>query len=172
MKKILWISAIGCFACCIGCNNKPDTGISAAAQKNLDAMHGVVKCFEDKDFSKLGDYIAADAVDHAGDAGDIKGIDSLKANYARWASGIDEKAETIKELADDEYAMQWEHYTGTYKADMMGHKAGEKFDMKAIEMAKFKDCKAIEHWVMMEPGDLMKMMGNMQMPSDSTKKKM
>jgi predicted ester cyclase len=168
--------ALGCY-CLSSCNSKPEGGLSATAQKNLDAMHGVTKCFETADFSKLGDYIAVDAVDHSGDNGEVKGLDSLKVAFAKDAAVMsDMKTEYIKELADDDYVMSWEHFTGSYKVDAMGHKAGDKFDMKTIELAKFKDGKAVEHWTMMEPGDVMKMMGSMPSPmpmaADSTKKKM
>lgn len=160
------------------CTTKSDSAISPTAQKNLDAMHAVSQCFESKDFSKLGDYIATDAVDHAGENGDIKGLDSIKVAFAKEVTGFDNmKTDVIKELADDEYVMSWEHFTATFKVDAMGHKAGDKFDMKEIEVAKFKDGKATEHWSMLEPADVMKMMAGtpqppMAMPSDSTKKKM
>ncbi len=177
MKKYVSVLAIALTCSALSCNNKSEGGLSATAQKNLDAMHGVTQCFDTKDFSKLGDYIAEDAVDHAGDSGDIKGLATIKAQFEKWTEGVEnQKTETIKDMADDEYAMSWNHYTGTYKTAMMGHKAGDKFDMKAIEVAKFKDGKATEHWNMMEPGDVMKMMGSMQppsmaMPADTTKKK-
>ena len=176
MKKYLSVLAIALSCYFMSCTNKSEGGLSATAQKNLDAMHGVSKCFDTKDFSKLGDYIATDAIEHAGDSGEIKGLASIKAQFEKWTAGMDnQKTETIKDLADDEYVMSWNHYTGTYKTAVMGHKAGDKFDMKAIETARFKDGKAVEHWSMMEPGDVMKMMGSMQpmpsMPADSSKKK-
>src|SRR5271169_3244656 len=125
MKKYLTVLAI-LFCCyCISCNNKPENGPSATTQKNLDAMHGVTKAFETKDFSKLGDYIAQDGVDHAGDKGDIKGLDSMKVEFAKSVANIDnQKTEIIKELADDEYVMSWDHYTVILNKDGMGHKAG------------------------------------------------
>ena len=177
MKKYLTFLAIAPLCFSISCNTRPEGGLSPAAQKNLDAMHGVTKTFETKDFSKLGDFIADDAVDHAGDSGDIKGLANMKTQFAKWTDAIDgQKSEILKELADDDYAMSWMHYTGSYKTDVPGHKAGEKFDMKGIEVAKFKDGKATEHWTMMEPGDVMKMMAGMPQPqmaapADTTKKK-
>jgi hypothetical protein len=69
------------------------------------------------------------------------------------------KSETVKELADDEYVMCWFRFTGDYKTDVPGHKAGETYDLKALEVAKFKDGKAIEHWTFVQPADMMKMMG-------------
>ena len=173
MKKHLTILSSALIICFAACTSKPEGGLSSTAQKNVDAMHGVTNAFESKDFSKLGDYIADDAVDHSGDNGDIKGLDSIKASFAKYMATIDNmKSSLIKELADDEYVMSWYRYTGTYKTPQMGHKAGEGFDMKVIEVARFKDGKAVEHWGMMEPGDVMKMMGNMQPPpmTDSTKK--
>ena len=174
MKKYVSVVAIalGCYF--ISCTSKSAGGLSPAAQKNLDAMHGVTQCFDSKDFSKLDNYIAADAVDHAGENGDVNGLANMKTEFEKWVAEIDNgKTEVIKELADDDYAMAWQRYTGTYKKDGQGHKAGDKYDMKAIEVAKFKDGKATEHWTMMEPGEVMKMMGNMQqpkMPADTTKK--
>ncbi len=172
MKKILFlpIALLGIF--CISCND--NSGLSATAKKNLDAMHGVQQCFDTKDFSKLGDYIAEDAVDHAGDNGDIKGLANMKAEFEKMsANNENAKTEIIKEIADDEYVMSWLHFTGTVKTAQMGLKAGEKYDMKAIELAKFKDGKAIEHWTFLEPAEMMKMMSKMQppmpMPSDPVK---
>lgn len=169
MKKYLSLLIIATSCFCISCNMKSENGPSATAQKNLDAMHGVTKCFDSKDFSKLGDYIADDAVDHAGENGDIKGLANLKADFQKWVDGVDKgKSEVVKELADDEYVMSWMRYTGTYKIPMMGHKAGESYDMKALEIAKFKDGKAIEHWTLMEPAEMMKMMPQSQMPMQAT----
>src|SRR5580704_10150077 len=106
MNKHLSILAIGsisisCIA--LSCTSKTDGGLSPTAQKNVEAMHGVTHSFETKDFSKLGDYIATDAVDHAGENGDIKGLDSMKVQFAGFAATVaNEKATVIKELADDE----------------------------------------------------------------------
>jgi len=169
-------------ALCIGlvsCSDKGGGGMSDAAKKNLDAMHGVQKCFETKDFSKIGDYIAADAVDHTSMSGkDVKGLDSIKAEMTRMA-GMSEgdKTEIIKELADDEYVMSFCRYTGTSKTDEGGMKAGAKFDMMAVEIVKFKDGKAIEHRSMADMAEMMKMMASanakpMDQPMTDTAKKM
>lgn len=161
MKKILLMPAALSGIFLISCTN--NSGPSAAAKKNLDAMHGIQQCFDTKDFSKLGDYIATDAVDHAGDQGDIKGLANMKTEFEKMSAGNENSKTTIiKELADDDYVMSWLHFTGTIKTDQMGYKAGEKYDMKAIELAKFKDGKATEHWTFLEPAEMMKMMSKMQ----------
>jgi len=157
MKRLLFLMMVLPGFVFISCNDK--SGPSAATQKNLDAMHGVTACFDSKDFSKLGDYIAEDAVDHAGEQGDIKGLANMKTEFTKMVAAYkDSKTTVIKELADDEYVMTWQTYSGTLVTDQMGMKAGDKYNMLAIEVAKFKDGKAIEHWSFMQPSDMMKMM--------------
>ena len=167
MKKLLSASAFCLMLFCLSCNDAGKGGLSAAAQKNLDAQRGIIKCFNTGDFSKLGDYMAEDFVDHAGETGDVKGLANAKAEFEKMMATIENnKSEIILELANDDYAMTWMHFTGTLKADNinMGKKAGDKYDMKSIELGKFKDGKAVEHWVFMDPAEMMKMMGGAQPP--------
>jgi ketosteroid isomerase-like protein len=180
MKKCIYLLPFAFTIFFLSCNN-PQAGIpSAIAQKNLDAMKGVRQAIESKDFSKLGDFIAPDAVDHAGEHGDIKGIDSIKLEFQTWAAMADEKTEVIKELADDDYVMSWIRDTGKYKSVGEGHKAGQTFDLQTVEVAKLRDGKVTEHWIMMQPADVMKMMASTTalpttsipvLPADSAKMK-
>ena len=163
MKNLATAIIATCSLFFISCNN--DHGPSPKTKANLDAMHGIQQSFDKKDFSKLGDYIAEDAVDHAGDNGDIKGLSNMKIEFEKMsANNIDPKTEIIKELADEEYVMSWLRFTGTLKNAQMGLKAGEKYNMKAIELSKFKNGKAIEHWTFMEPAEMMEIMFKMQPP--------
>jgi hypothetical protein len=167
MKNYLILSLL----CLLFSCTQQSTGLSAAAQKNLDANHAVNNAFVTKDFSKIGDYIAADAVDHS-DYGDVVGIDSIKAEFIKWSAMADEKMETIKELADSEYVMSWSRSIGTMKKDGMHLKAGDTYNMEALEITKFKDGKAVEHWTMMKPADVAKMMAPPAAPAmDSAKMK-
>ena len=167
MKKVLFAITMvfSCFF--ISCNDKAG-GISAAAQKNLDAMHGINKCIATKDFTKLGDFIAEDGIDHAGETGDIKGLSNMKAELTKMVAAYDSSTTTIiKEMADDEYVMTWQRYAGVLKTDQMGMKAGEKYNMTALEVSKFKDGKAIEHWTFLESAEMMKMIASMPPPPPS-----
>ncbi len=177
MKKLLFIITAGVICLLTSCSEKKEGGTSDKAKKNMDAMHGITKSFDTKDFSKLGDYIAEDGIDHAGEQGDIKGLANMKTEFEKMVAAYENsKTEVIKEMADDEYVMSWQRYTGTMKMEQMGMKAGDKYDMTAIEVAKFKDGKAVEHWSFMQPSDMMKMMGGGSMPpppapaKDSTSK--
>mgnify|MGYP001217208875 CR=1 FL=1 len=169
MRKYLFILAAGAIGLLSSCSGNGG-GMSAAAKKNLDAMHGISNAFKTKDFSKVGDFIAEDAVDHGGDMGDVKGLANIRAQFEKWASSTrDETEETVKELADDDYVMSWLHMKGTYTKDEMGHKAGDMFDMNTLEVSKCKDGKATEHWTFLDVRDMMKMMQAMAPPMDTSK---
>ena len=158
MKQFLVTISAGLACFCISCNDKSGS-TDSTTQKNLDAIHGINKAIETGDVSKLGDYIATDAIDHAGPKGDVKGLDSIKAIIAKMSTySKDAKTETIKELADNEYVFQWLHFTGTSTSSEMGMPPGTKYDMNALEVSKHKDGKATEHWEFMSPQEMMKMM--------------
>ena len=160
MKKLLLIIPSGMLFCCISCNNdKASSGGNTVAEKNLSAVHGIDKAIETGDVSKLGDYIATDAIDHTGETGEIKGLDSIKAALATIHNmGTDMKTEVLKELADSFTVMQWVRYTGNSKMPMGAAPAGTKYDMTVVHVSKFKDGKATDHWEYMAMADMMKMM--------------
>ena len=103
MKKFLVtpMALIGIF--CISCSDNSG-GMSATEKKNLDAMHAVQKAFDTKDFSKVGDYIAEDAIDHAPPQGDVKGIANIKAEFEKMAYVSLDEANLISEKT---LAMPW-----------------------------------------------------------------
>jgi hypothetical protein len=149
----------------------PATRISPMAQKNLDAMHVVNKAFETGDVSGIDSILAPNFVDHT-DKGDMNG-DSLKAMIKMsHAADKNMKMQTVKELADDEYAFALMHYSGTGDGKMMP--AGP-YDMHSLEVVKFSKGKALEHWAYMEVSEMSKMMANMpamdKMKGDPNKKK-
>ncbi len=167
MKKLFLFAALTTFIF-ISCNDETKVGSEAntKAQKNLEASHIVNKAFETGDVSMIDSVVASDFVDHT-DRGDM-GRDSLKAFITRMHQvNTDMKMEVVKELADDDYVFALQHYSGTSKGDI-GMPAGP-YDMKAIEVVRFKDGKAVEHWSYMEMREMMKMMGQMN-PADTARK--
>ncbi|HWC54023.1 MAG TPA: ester cyclase [Chitinophagaceae bacterium] len=163
MKRLLFALPAICICALLSCSGGNSGGMSATAKKNLDACNAINAAILSGDVSKLGDYISADAVDHSGGRGDIKGLDSIKASLASIHNmSTDMKVVTIKELADDDYVFQWQRFTGTSSSADMGMPAGTKYDMAAIEVSKMKDGKAIEHWEFLQPSDMMKMMSQSQ----------
>ena len=147
---------------CTSCSNEKAEntgGLSATAQKNLDAFHAVDSAFQTGDISRIDDLVASDFVDHT-DKGDM-GRDSLKAMITAMKNSGTMKSEIKKEFADDEYVMGWMHWSGTSNVSMPGMPAGP-YDITAIETVRFKDGKAVEHWFFIEPREIMKMMATMQ----------
>jgi len=160
MKKIFISAFAGLLCLCTSCDNKAvttaDDGNKEQLQKNLAASDVVMKAFQTGDVSGIDSVIADDFVDHT-DRGDMKGKDSLKAmvkfvhaNYA------DMKFEKVRDVADGDYVYSWITYSGTGDGTMGMPKGPYKFS--AIELSKFKDAKAVEHWSFMDMQDVMKMM--------------
>jgi hypothetical protein len=185
MKKFLLPAIAAIFITLVSCNDQTAStasgGESDKAKKNLDNAKGVTEMFEKKDFSKIGDYIAADAVDHSGPKGEIKGLDSLKKAFEMWSGMMkDSKSEPVKAVADDDYVFQWskESWTDAYDDPSMMMKAGEHHTMNTIHVTKHNaDGKITDHWAFMDFNDMMKMMpgGGMdmnKMPMDTSANKM
>jgi predicted SnoaL-like aldol condensation-catalyzing enzyme len=173
MKKLAFVLLAAVTCSLLSCGGA--VGMSDKAQKNIDNSEAIGKMFVSGDFSKIGDYIAADAIDHAGPQGDVKGLDSLKAMFTQYESTMsDAKNETVKALGDDDYSMVWMKQSWTAKTDdpMMGLKAGERGNMESIEVCKHNaDGKIAEHWSFMSMGDMMKMMQkSMPMPMEPAQK--
>jgi hypothetical protein len=175
MKKLVF-AALAVISCWItGCTGKDSGGMSDKTKKNLASAQAIVKMFESGDFSKAGDYIAADGVDHSGMKGETKGLDNIKAEFDEMGKSMSNmKNETVKELADDDYTYQWLKETSTLKVDEMGMKAGSTNTFNVIEVSKFNaDSKVTDHWSFIYANDMMKMMPQMPMENkmDTTMKK-
>ena len=96
MKKFLMIASAGLICFITACNSSGEKSASAdttsasmaassspsnsAGDKNISSVHAVNEAIMSGDVGKLDQYIAADGVDHAGEHGDIKGLDSIKDN--------------------------------------------------------------------------------------------
>jgi predicted SnoaL-like aldol condensation-catalyzing enzyme len=159
MKKFLIIASTGLTCFFISCNN--NTGGNSQGEKNIATVHSIDDAIESGDVNKLDQYIAADGIDHAGEHGDIKGLDSIKANLKRFHDEYkDMKLEELQDAAGGDYVFTLTKFTGTNVVASMGAPAGTSFDMNSVEVVKFdKDGKVAEHWGYMQMSDMMKMMG-------------
>lgn len=168
MKHLLFIMLTVVVLSVIACNSGSNTSVEAkaddAGQNNLVAANAINKAIATGDVSHLGDYIASDAVDHGGEHGDIKGLDSIKSalSSVHKMAANDFKFEVVKELADSEYVFQWLRVTGTATNTDMGVPAGSKFEFTTVDVSRYKNGKAEEHWEFLQPSDLMKMMAPQQ----------
>ncbi len=174
MKKLSFLAYAGMLCIFASCNN-PDTGTTAAAdsnnkameEKNLAASDAVSKAFETGDASAIDSVVADDFIDHT-DRGDVKGKDSLKAMINMIHTSFkDMKMDKVRDVADGDYVYSWMTYSGTSDGSMGMPKGPYK--MGAIELTKFKDGKAVEHWSFMDSQDMAKMMPQPEMNTSEAK---
>jgi predicted SnoaL-like aldol condensation-catalyzing enzyme len=167
-------------ACCLlaSCNTSSTSGSpgsDSTQQKNLKANRDIMRAFTSGDVSIIDSTVAPDLIDHAGPNGPLKGRDTLKAMITQMhASKNEMKMETVQEAASGDYVFAWVHFSGTSDGSM-GMPPGP-YDMHAVEVSKFKDGMATEHWEFMDEQEMMKMMkppagGGAPMPADSSKMK-
>ena len=158
MKTILLAAFAGLLSLCTSCNSGTnDTSGNTSEQKNMAAFDTITKAFQTGDISGIDSVVADDFLDHT-DRGEVKGRDSMKAMITMMHNNFkDMKTETVNTAANGDYVYGWMHYSGTSDGNM-GMPKGP-FDMTAIELAKFRDGKAVEHWSFMQMQDMMKMMG-------------
>src|SRR5437762_9575539 len=136
MKKILTISLAAGICLMTSCNNSGTNSSSGSqGEKNIAAVHAVNDIIQSGDVDKLDQYIATDAVDHAGEHGDIKGLDSIKANLAHLHDTYkDLKLEEVQEAANGDYVFSLQRFTGTNTVASMGAPAGTHFDMTSVQL--------------------------------------
>lgn len=170
-KAFLFLCMIGCLFF-FSCSNNTG-GMSEKAKKNLDNARAIAKSFETKDISKLDDYIATDAVDHASPGQPTQGLENIKKMFTQMQGTMsNSKMEVVRELADDDYVFQWMKESWTQTQEAMGMKPGD-YSVNMIEVSKFNaDSKVTEHWSFGDVNDMMKMMPQAPMNGDASMNKM
>src|SRR6266513_3169631 len=116
MKKFLFIILTGVICYCISCNTKSESSDNTQGEKNIATVHALNDAIESGDVNKLDQYIAVDGVDHGGEHGDIKGLDSIKANLAHMHDSYkDMKLEELEDAATGDYVFSLTNYFLTPK---------------------------------------------------------
>jgi len=170
MRKISFLSFSVLLFFAMACNNassdiSESKKSNPAAEKNLASQRIVTDAFQSGDASKIDSAVASDFVGHS-EHGDM-GRDSLKAMISVMKKQYpDLKMDVLKEVGDDEYVFTLIRMSGTSNGQM-GMPAGP-YDFHSLEVSKFKDGKAVEHWSYMQPKEMMAMMAP---HTDTTKKK-
>jgi hypothetical protein len=163
------------FAACvyfmISCSSQNESE-SATRLQNLELVKNIRSAIDSNQLNKLDQYIASDAIDHDGDRGYMKGLDSIKMQMQKWHSEAEEKIEVIRELADDDYVMSWIKSNGKYLTTGQGHKPGDTFTAQMVSITKVANGKAVEHWMMMPPTDVIQMMASTTAPAVQTAKEL
>ncbi len=144
-------------------SDKPSTGLSATAQKNLEQVRKFQEFFKTGDANLITEVIAPGAIDHAapGEPLVANNMDSVKAYFLKMRSQFpDGRLTILHEWADDEYTVQWGSFSGTSADASSGVPVGQKVEnMLEVHISRMKDGKTIEHWSFNQISDLMKFMG-------------
>lgn len=150
----------------IACNDNNDSG----NDKNLSASRDIYKGIESGDTTKLSS-IASDAVDHAGPmGGEVTNGDSIKGMLSQIHNHIkDLKIDIINDAASGDYVYTWSKWTGTALDSSMGFSPNQPFNTSGVDVVKFRDGKAVEHWSFIDQKDVMAMRAQM-MPNATTVK--
>jgi predicted ester cyclase len=165
MKKLLFTASAFLFLFIIACNNNSNSG----DDKNLSASRDIFKGIESGDTTKLSS-IAPDAVDHAGPNGEVTNGDSIKGMLAQIHNHIkDLKIDIVNDAASGDYVYTWTKWTGTALDSSMGFAPNQTFTTSGVDIVKFKDGKAVEHWGFVDQKDVMAMRAQM-MPNATTVK--
>lgn len=173
MKNLFLANACIMFCFLMSCNQSGSMSGSgnSQAETNKATTEKVHRAIETGDVSTLtSDMVDSNFVDHeAGPNGtDIKGADAAKKGLADIHNHFtDLKIESIANATDGDYNFDLNRTTGTTKDASMGMPANSKFDMISVDVVKYKDGKATDHWSYADPKDIMKMMQGMK--TDTTK---
>ena len=159
MRKLFLAAATVVFFFLSSCNNNKTNAPAAnpQSQKNIEAARVILDVFKTGEVNRLDNVVSPDYVDHRPE-GDIKGIDSLKKSVLWVRENMkDMKSEVTREWADEEYVALWMQYSGNNAVAMAGMPAGP-YNWNIIELTRYKDGKAIEHWAFTEAQTVARMM--------------
>lgn len=165
MKKVFFAASAALCCYFISCNNNGSGGNN----DNLSASRDIMKGIETGDSSKLTS-IAPDAVDHAGPMGEVHSGDSIKASLREMHNHVkDLKIDIMGDASNGDYTYTWSKMSGTALDSMMGFPANQPFSVRSVDIIKFQNGKAVEHWGFIDQQDLMAQRA-MQMPNATTVK--
>ena len=97
----------------------------------------LLKVFESGDVTPLDGIISPDFINHTAGGDDRIGIENLRTMVRGFHANFKpNKIEIVRQLVDNEYVADWVKFIGE----------NPKMIIEGIEMTRYKDEKAIEHW--------------------------
>ena len=122
----------------------------------------------------LDKYIATDFVEHdpSPTMSDKTGLARIKEDFAAYHKIFpDMKAKVHSIAVDGDYLFAYLTFTGTTSEPYMGMPAGHKMTINSVDVIRFKDDKAVEHWGFTSNEDIMNMMSQEKMMNEGMDKK-
>ncbi len=130
--------------------------------RNKKANRAMIDCLNNKDTSRLGDYVADDCIDHTPPPGfDSKGLKAIQAGFDGFITAFPDMQIVIEdEVAHGENVITLIRWTGTHKGEFAGIPAtGKRIDVGSLGWVCFRDGKAIEHWGYFDVAAMMQQLG-------------
>jgi steroid delta-isomerase-like uncharacterized protein len=145
-------------------------GLDAAddqVARNTAAMQRIFDAFNTGDVSAIDSVIAPDAVDHSvlpGTEGTT--AEQLKQYVAMARVGFPDLRITVDEqLAAADHVVFMSTFRGTHTGEFMGiAPTGRAVEVEAIDVVRFEDGRAVEHWGLGNDLKMMQQLGVVPMP--------
>jgi predicted SnoaL-like aldol condensation-catalyzing enzyme len=116
-----------------------------------DTREVIQRVFDDiinkRDIDAADELLSEEFVDH-GPMGDLHGRDAVKGLFRQWLSAVPDAHCTVYNVIVEGDLAGWlVRTTGTHTGDGLGFPAtGKPFETVAVNMGRFQDGVAVEHW--------------------------
>jgi steroid delta-isomerase-like uncharacterized protein len=135
------------------------------SEQNKAVSRAIIDIFNGGDPARVGELIAENSVDHEG----LPGLDSngpqgfLRVVGAMRGAFPDLHAETLRVIAEGDMVALHFRMTGTHQGEFAGMPAtGRRIDVMGVDLIRFENGKAVEHWGYSEAQKMMEQLGMMQ----------
>jgi steroid delta-isomerase-like uncharacterized protein len=168
-NKILFLAA-GLLACTFlfSCSNPAEQAKKDNAEINKAAMTQIYNAFNTGNTADLANVVQADVVEHSPDPNIPEtGIEGLKKAIEMYRGSFpDLKMEVTSMTAEGDVVTTHYRMTGTNTGPMGEMPATNKaLDIAGVDIIKFKEGKATEHWGYYEEMKMMEQLGMMHDPA-------
>lgn len=163
-KKLFQLLTIALSFAIVSCGDMNKTVVNADMTKNMDAMKNVFTAFETGNTENLGNYIAENIVEHSPDP-NVKatGIEGVKEMIKMYRTSFPDLKQTVTGMWADK-DMVIAHYTMTgMNSGPMGEMpaTNKSVNVNGVDIVRFENGKAIEHWGYWEEMKMMQQLGLM-----------
>jgi ketosteroid isomerase-like protein len=163
MRQLILLLGLACCMQFVACTTKTETSTAVSTnERNRHNFNSVYRAIETGDMSNVDSFIAEDIVEHNPPVGmEMRGRDSIKRMLADMRNHFTNlKFENIATATDGDYAFALVRMTGTPTDGAMGFPPNVPVNYLSIDVVKTNSQgQATDHWVYLDPRDMMKMMG-------------
>jgi steroid delta-isomerase-like uncharacterized protein len=163
-KKLITLVVLAVAFCMASCGNMNKSSDTASTEKNKEAMKKVFDAFESGKTDGLENYVAENMIEHTKDPS-IKGtgLEGLKEAVTTYHAAFPDMKNTIYSMvADGDMVVAHFNMKGTNSGAMGGMPATNKpIDVNGVDIVRFENGKAVEHWSYSEEMKMMQQLGMM-----------